>query len=229
MRIICDFDGTVTRQDGTDLVLEALAAPEWRGLQDEWTAGRLLGADCMVGQVALIGGSDAELDATLDRVDLDPDFPDFVDWCEGLGFPISIVSDGVDRFIARILARHGLERLHVTANRLAGEAGARRLELPWRRSDCAAGSGVCKCAAAAIGQAANVPTVYIGDGRSDFCVSAGADILFAKGALAEHAATRGRPYYPFVTFADVRRRLASLVEACTAAPGRQTTHPSGVL
>ena len=90
-----------------------------------------------------------------------------------------------------------------------------------------------------MGQAANVPTVYIGDGRSDFCVSAGADILFAKGALAEHAATRGRPYYPFVTFADVRRRLASLAALSSqggvgaAAPcddenGRQTNHPSGV-
>ena len=233
MRIICDFDGTITRQDGTDLVLEALAAPEWRVLQDEWTAGRLLGADCMVGQVALIGGSDADLDATLDSVELDPDFADFVGWCEAQGFALAIVSDGVDRFIARILSRHGLERLPVTANRLAGAPGARRLELPWRRSDCAAGSGVCKCAAAAIGQAANVPTVYIGDGRSDFCVSAGADILFAKGALAEHAATRGRPYYPFVTFADVQRRLASLVAPDTAAAsdektGRQTTHPSGV-
>jgi 2-hydroxy-3-keto-5-methylthiopentenyl-1-phosphate phosphatase len=234
MRIICDFDGTITRQDGTDTVLEALAAPAWRALQDEWTAGRLLGADCMVGQVALIGGSDADLGAVLDTVELDPDFVEFVDWCEALDFPISIVSDGVDRFIGRILARHGLERLPVTANRLAGEPGARRLELPWRRSDCAAGSGVCKCAAAAIGQAANVPTVYIGDGRSDFCVSAGADILFAKGALAEHAATRGRPYYPFVTFGDVRRRLASLpslsslVGTRTAAPGHQTSHPSGV-
>jgi 2,3-diketo-5-methylthio-1-phosphopentane phosphatase len=232
MRIICDFDGTITRQDGTDLVLEALAAPAWRVLQDEWVAGRLLGADCMVGQVALIGGSDADLDAALDAVELDPDFVDFVGWCEAQGFPLSIVSDGVDRFIARILARHGLEHLPVTANRLAGAPGARRLELPWRRSDCAAGSGVCKCAAAAVGQAANVPTVYIGDGRSDFCVSAGAEILFAKGALAEHAATRGRPYYPFVTFGDVRRRLASLVggdeaATCDDKNGRQTHHPLG--
>jgi 2,3-diketo-5-methylthio-1-phosphopentane phosphatase len=234
MRIICDFDGTITRQDGTDVVLEALAAPAWRELQDEWVAGRLPGADCMVGQVALIGGSDADLDATLDAVELDPHFAAFVHWCEGQDFPVSIVSDGVDRFIARILARHGLQRLPVTANRLAGKPGERRLDLPWRRSDCPAGSGVCKCAAAAVGRAANIQTVYIGDGRSDFCVSAGADILFAKGALAEHAAARGRPYYPFVTFDDVRRRLASLVSlsprvgATAAMPDRQTIHPSGV-
>jgi len=110
MRIICDFDGTITRQDSTDLVLEALAAPDWRRLQDDWLAGRLSGADCMRRQVALIGGSDAQLDAVLDRVELDPGFADFVAWCEARGLPLGIVSDGVDYFIARILARHGLQR-----------------------------------------------------------------------------------------------------------------------
>ena len=44
MRIICDFDGTITRQDSTDLVLEALADPAWRELQADWLAGRLSGA-----------------------------------------------------------------------------------------------------------------------------------------------------------------------------------------
>jgi len=33
MRIICDFDGTITPQDTTDRVLEALADPAWRELE----------------------------------------------------------------------------------------------------------------------------------------------------------------------------------------------------
>lgn len=210
MRIICDFDGTITRQDTTDLVLERLADPEWATLQDAWLAGRLSGADCMTGQIALVGGSQADLDAVLDSVALDPGFADFVGWCEARGFPIDIVSDGVDRFITRILARHGLERLPSRANRLAGQAGGWRLELPWRAADCAAGSGVCKCAAAEEAEAG--PIVYVGDGRSDFCVSGRADILFAKGALADHCAAHGRSYHPFDTFHDVRRKLASLVD-----------------
>ncbi|HEY3951049.1 MtnX-like HAD-IB family phosphatase [Phenylobacterium sp.] len=209
MRIICDFDGTITRQDTTDLVLERLADRKWAALQDAWLAGKLSGADCMTGQIALVGGSQAELDAVLDSVQLDPGFPAFVAWCEANGFPIGIVSDGVDRFIDRILTRHGLDQLTATANRLAGEPGAWRLELPWREAGCAAGSGVCKCAVSA-GEA---PMVYVGDGRSDFCVSGRADILFAKGALAEHCAAQGRSYYPFDTFHDVRRRLAMLVGA----------------
>lgn len=218
IRIICDFDGTITQQDTTDLVLEQLADRSWAVLQDAWLAGKLSGADCMTGQIALIGGSQADLEAVLDSVQLDPGFLDFVVWCERQALPIQIVSDGVDQFIARILARHGLQRLPVTSNRLVGTPGAWRLETPWRSADCLAGLGVCKCAAAAERQAPGA-MVFVGDGRSDFCVAAQADILFAKGALADHAATRGRAYYPFVTFDDVRRRLAALTGIRPAVAG----------
>jgi 2-hydroxy-3-keto-5-methylthiopentenyl-1-phosphate phosphatase len=208
MRVICDFDGTVTRQDTTDWVLEHLADTRWRSLQDEWLAGRIDGAECMRSQVALIGGSDADLNAVLDRVELDPGFPDFVAWAEAAAIPVSIASDGVDYFIARILARYGFERLPVTTNRLAGAPGARRLDHPAKPPTCVSGSGVCKCAASE----GDGLLVYVGDGRSDFCVSDRANILFAKGALADYAADRGRPYLAFDTFHDVRRALASLAE-----------------
>lgn len=212
MRIICDFDGTISRRDTTDLVLETLADPGWRALEDEWLAARLSAADCMRGQVALIGGAQGDLDAVLDAVELDPGFSAFADWCDARGLPVSIASDGVDYFIDRILRRHGLERLDVVANRLAGEAGGWRLEQPWARAGCAAGSGVCKCAAAGPAQPART-LVYVGDGRSDFCVSARADILFAKGALADYAAARGQAFHPFETFHDVTAALALMLGA----------------
>lgn len=211
MRIICDFDGTVTRQDSTDLVLETLADPAWQGLQADWVAGRLSGAACMRAQVALIGGSAGDLDAVLDRVELDPGFAAFADWCEARGLPLSIVSDGVDRFLAHILGRHGLTRVPAVANRLAGEAGRWELQQPLKRSDCANGSGVCKCAAAALDTAEGGTVVFVGDGRSDFCIAGRADVLFAKGVLAAHYDNLQQPYLPFDTFHDVRRTLSVLV------------------
>jgi len=217
MRIFCDFDGTATQGDSTDLVLEALADPRWRELQAEWERGRLSGAACMAGQVALIGGGAADLDAVLERVELDPGFAALVAWSEARGLALSLVSDGVDYFIARILERHGLQRLQVVANRLAGAPGAQRLEHPPRPADCASGAGVCKCAAVAEA-AADETVVFVGDGRSDFCVSARADILFAKGALAAHARAAGTPYRPFETLHDVRRALSALIAAPPTAP-----------
>jgi len=219
MRIICDFDGTISRRDTTDLVLEQLADPAWRDLEDDWLAGRITAAACMQAQIALIGGSAAELDALLDTVELDPGFPAFVAWCGEQGLPVSIASDGVDYFIARILRRHGLGHLQVVANRLAGEAGAWRLEQPSGRDGCAAGSGVCKCAVVRVRPDDAAPSlkVYVGDGRSDFCVAGCAELLFAKGALAEYAAARAQPFLPFDTFDDVTRALALRLRKAAAA------------
>jgi 2,3-diketo-5-methylthio-1-phosphopentane phosphatase len=210
MRIICDFDGTITPQDTTDRVLEALADPAWRELEAQWVAADITASECMRRQIALIGGGQGELDAVLDGAALDPGFRDFVAWAERRGLPVAVVSDGVDYFITRILARHGLAHLPVVANRLAGAPGAWRLEQPWTRKGCAAGSGVCKCEVAGPWTGDLPTTIYVGDGRSDFCVSGRTDLLFAKGALADYAAARGQAFLPFETFHDVTRALARL-------------------
>lgn len=213
MHVFCDFDGTITRCDTTDYVLARLARPEWEAVEAEWNAGRITAAACMRRQVGMIEATNAELEAVLDSVELDPGFVGFVEWCEAEGIPVSIVSDGVRQFIDRILSRHGLQRLPVVANRLAGGPKRRRLEQPWMREGCAAGSGVCKCAVAAQNRPEGRETmVFVGDGRSDFCVSGRADILFAKSKLADYATSRGRPYIAFDTFEDVTRALADLAK-----------------
>jgi 2-hydroxy-3-keto-5-methylthiopentenyl-1-phosphate phosphatase len=219
MHVFCDFDGTITQVDTTDRVLSRLAAAGWEALESDWRAGRIDAAACMRGQIALIEGSDADLDRVLDEVELADGFVDFVDWCDVHGIAFSVVSDGVDHFIRRILRRHGLARLPVVSNVLVGGPGARRLAQPHRRDGCAAGSGVCKCAATAqpAGQPAGQPRrrtlVYIGDGRSDFCVSARADLLFAKSDLAAYAAGRAQPHHPFTSFSEIGAVLAGIVEA----------------
>ena len=213
MQVFCDFDGTISVVDTTDRVLSRLAAPEWEQLEADWVAGRIDAAACMRGQVALIGGGDAELDDVLDEIELDPGFCAFAAWCADRDLPLTIVSDGVDHFIRRILSRHGLGELPIVSNRLAGEAGARRLEQPHRREGCAAGAGVCKCATAAARAVPGETIVYIGDGRSDFCVSQRADVLFAKDTLADYAAGRGQPHHLYETFHDITAMLAPLVDA----------------
>jgi 2,3-diketo-5-methylthio-1-phosphopentane phosphatase len=214
MRIFCDFDGTIAKVDTTDLVLTRLADPAWEALEERWTRGEITAAECMRGQVALIGGDDAALDAVLDSVQLADGFGEFVAWCQANAVPLTVVSDGVDRFIARILDRHGLGHLPVIANHLVGNAElGRRLEQPWSRAGCAAGSGVCKCQVAAksderIGDPSDL-MVFIGDGRSDFCVSGRADLLFARDKLAAYARSRAVPHHEFSDFHTITTTLAT--------------------
>lgn len=217
MQVFCDFDGTISAVDTTDHVLNRLAAPAWEALEADWLAGRIDAATCMRGQIALIGGDDAALDAALDEVKVDPGFAAFAAWCAEAGVPLTVVSDGVDYFIRRVLARHGLGQLPIISNRLAGQPGARRLDQPFQREGCAAGAGVCKCQATAPVGGAGDLTIYIGDGRSDFCVSGRADVLFAKDALADYAAARGQAHHPFTTFHDITATVAGLFESRRAS------------
>ena len=215
MHVFCDFDGTITTVDTTDQVLSRLAAPAWEEIEADWRAGRITAAACMKAQVALIEGDDSALDSVLDGIELAEGFTDFVAWCEAHAIPLTIVSDGVDYFIRRILRRHGVSDLPVVSNRLGGRAGARRLSQPHRREGCAAGSGVCKCEATSkrLGKGVRPSLVFIGDGRSDFCVSGRAELLFAKDELAVYAVGRGQAHHPFNTFHDVVAVLAPMVEA----------------
>ncbi len=215
MRVYCDFDGTITKADTTDEVLNRLAGEGWVQLEDDWVAGRITAAECMRGQIALIQHDDLALDAVLDTMSIRDGFTDLVQWCRENRIPLTIVSDGVDRFIHRILARHDLGHIPVFSNRLVSGEGGYSLEQPFRRQGCAAGSGVCKCEIVDVAPPAD-PMVFVGDGRSDFCVSGRADLLFARDRLVQYAEQRGQAYIPFDNFFDV------LLELQAHVAGRRT-------
>jgi len=216
MRVYCDFDGTITKADTTDEVLSRLAGGEWMRLEEDWVAGRITAAQCMRGQIALIRHDDIALDAVLDTMTIREGFGELVHWCRDNLVSFTIVSDGVDRFIHRILARHDLGHIPVFSNRLTSDGMRYGLEQPFMRLGCAAGSGVCKCEIIDVAPPAD-PLVFIGDGRSDFCASGRAELLFARDRLAEYAEHRGLAYLPFDTFFDVLLALkAHVAERRTA-------------
>jgi 2-hydroxy-3-keto-5-methylthiopentenyl-1-phosphate phosphatase len=211
MQVFCDFDGTVSKEDVTDLVLQRYARPEWRAIEDQWVSGKITSAICMQRQIRLIEATRAELNAFLDTVEIDSDFIAFKRFCDNAGLGLSVVSDGVDYFIRRVLRRHQITSIPVIANRLREgdelSKSAYDLDFPAISSSCNAGSGVCKCAVVS----PSVDYIYIGDGRSDFCVSNEAPVVFAKSNLADYCRSRGIEFFPYDSFADVQRSLASIL------------------
>jgi 2,3-diketo-5-methylthio-1-phosphopentane phosphatase len=210
MRVVCSFESTIALDDVRRALLTAFAEPSWRDVEALWEGGDITAAERAERQIALIDATDAELNAFLDEVRIDPAFARFVGWCRNEGMAVSILSDGVDRFIERILTNHGLSRLPIVANELTGSETQRGLMQPWSRTGCAAGSGVCKCDVAVLESIDEDLLVYVGAGRSDFCVSARADVLFARGELAQYAAARKRGYFAFQTFDDIAAVLVRL-------------------
>jgi len=201
--ILCDFDGTISVEDVTDALLERYGEPGWEDLEEEWQRGRISSRVCMQRQIGMLRLGQAELDAEAEAFRIDPDFPAFVAAARAANWQIAVVSDGLDRVIHAILARHGLDDLTVHANRLVPAGPDRwRLESPCADVSCRVDAGTCKCARAQQARAAGMRVMLIGDGASDFCVAHQADLVLAKHRLIEHCRTHDLNHFPIVGFGD---------------------------
>lgn len=221
VNIICDFDGTIALGDVTDSLLERFADASWKDVEAQWLAGKIGSRDCMARQVALIEADHERLNRYLDTIGVDPSFPSFVDKCSKFqDINLLVVSDGIDYVIKRILGNSALSGLRVKANSLVALPENRyRLEFPHSKPDCNVHAGTCKCAIAQMhgGKAwqAN-STLLIGDGLSDICLASHAEFVFAKDRLLDHCRQNSIPHLPFATFADIERRLASVLAELNA-------------
>jgi 2-hydroxy-3-keto-5-methylthiopentenyl-1-phosphate phosphatase len=206
--VLCDFDGTVSLEDVTDSLLLRFGQPGWDAFEAQWRAGQIGSLECMAAQVALLDCSGDELDEYLASVAIDPDFFAFVRAVELLGWPLTILSDGLDYAIVSILARHGLGHLSIVANRLQSN-GPRswRLGFPNAKIGCA--SGTCKCAFA---PDAGPRILLVGDGASDFCVAARADLSFARKRLLDHCLDNALAHRPVANFKQALALLPSLAD-----------------
>lgn len=218
INIICDFDGTISPLDTTDLILSRFALPQWEEVERQWVSGLISSRECMYRQVGLLKTDKRSLDALIDEIPLTPGFEDFMAWAGELGLRPRIISDGLDYVIGRVLAAHGLRDIQVWANRLLITERGFGLEFPHGRSDC--GSGVCKCAVAA--ESAG-PIILIGDGRSDLCLADQADFVFARSGLQleRYCREKKRPHASYGSFHDVMTFFEKRVRRSDLAGFRQ--------
>ncbi|MEN5313825.1 HAD-IB family phosphatase [Pseudomonas koreensis] len=211
--IVCDFDGTITRTDVIDSILERFADPSWEAIENEWLEGKIGSRECLSRQLALIQATPAQLLEFFDSIEIDPDFPDFVDHVIGLGASLEVVSDGIEQGIARILARNYVTLLPILANRLRQiDHDKWRIDFPYASDACRAAAGNCKCKSTP----GSKRVLVIGDGQSDMCVASTADFVFAKDRLAEHCERNGIAYARFDSFAELPQLLARLPLAAAA-------------
>ena len=202
--VYVDFDGTIVPKDATDRILEAYALPQWLEYEEAFQAGRITSRECMAKQVDLIRATPAQFDELIDGIGPDPDFARFVDLCRDHGAEISVLSDGMDRAVARVLGNAGID-IAYRANRLVWLGEDRwKLEYPYISDTCRVQAGNCKCtphqqvqADAALHRA-----LLVGDGRSDFCLAGRVDLVLAKARLLDHCKANDLPHLAFSDFAE---------------------------
>jgi 2-hydroxy-3-keto-5-methylthiopentenyl-1-phosphate phosphatase len=197
MRLVLDWDGTVTERDTLHMTIERFGDVEVFRQMEGRIAHDLTLNEVIGTEMATISAPLDEVRAwLLDTVIVRPGLADLVTAYDPL-----IVSAGFRELIEPVLEREGVVAA-IVANRLEPDpAGWRAVFL--ERDVCEVCGEPCKRMALAGGG----PFAYVGDGISDRCVALAADRLFARDGLARWLDELGVAYEPYDDLNDVRRAL----------------------
>jgi len=207
----CDFDGTVTVEDISVLLLDAFGDSDWRRWEKEYQEGRI-----SVGRFnSLVFGTVRADGATMleyarQKAVIRPGFAEFVGMCRRSGFRLVIVSNGLQFYIEQLLKDIGMAEIEMHAARTRFFPNGLRVEYVGPDGN-AVDSGF-KDAYAHMFLADGYRVVYIGDGRSDLAPASLCHQVFAAadtGSLLSLCRETGVECRPFSSFHDIVRAIES--------------------
>ena len=197
MRLVVDWDGTVTVRDSIWMFMERFGDQGLFQRMEEGLGTTVSHREVMEREMATITASLDEVNAWLvENVSLRDGFRELVE-----RFSPLVLSMGFHETIEPILAREGIE-VELLANRVEESPDGWRVR--WRDAEpCPVCGDVCKRS----GMPRGTPIIYVGDGYSDRCPAALADRIFARRDLAAYLDAEGTAYEPFETFHDIAAAL----------------------
>ena len=196
MRLVLDWDGTVTERDTLDLVLQEFGDAEiYERVEGELERGAMTLNEVIAAEFATVTAPLGDVvPYVLEHARVRPGFAELARARRPL-----VVSSGFHELIEPLLEREGvLGAVELRANRVEARPDGWRVD--FRVSEtCEVCGEPCKR-----GDLPEGEVVYAGDGHSDYCVSLAASRVFATGSLARWLQRRGIAFTPLTDF----RRLA---------------------
>jgi 2-hydroxy-3-keto-5-methylthiopentenyl-1-phosphate phosphatase len=216
VRVFCDFDGTVCPQDIGAQFFRKFAGEKAQGFAEELFNGTITMQEWLsrlCEAIPLI--TREEFNAYIDQFALDSSFGDFVRFAEERGVPLTVLSDGLDVYVERVLSNAGLQRLPFFANHaeFVGSSGGGKLVVtfPYTDAECHL-CGNCKRNHMLVRSADEDIIIYCGDGFSDRCPVRFADFVFAKRQLIRYCQQQNITYFEFRQFGDIREKLEEILQ-----------------
>jgi len=199
--IYCDFDGTITKRDSVNEFFE-LYAPNWLNSEKLWIEGKISSRENAIIQVGLLKNiSQKQLDDYINSIEIDDYFLEFVEFVKSNNIKLTILSDGFDLFIQKVLERYNLD-IPYYANKLIYKDGKFSIEFPYYNENCDKKAGMCKCQ-----KVKEKSFCYIGDGTSDLCIASKADVLFASKNLHIYCKENNIKHSHFISFHSIIESL----------------------
>ena len=216
-RVFIDFDGTITRRDVGDAMFETFGGKRCTEYIRAYREEEISAVECFRHECDACGIVDkCALDSFLDSQEVDQSFSSFVHYCNEHGFQYCVVSDGMDYYIKRILARQGLGHVPFLSNvlELVPSGGSSQVRLagkfPYTDEVCDR-CACCKRDYMLSVSADDDNIVYIGEGYSDRCPARYADVVFAKDELLAHCRRENIACFEYRIFGDIMKRIEQLL------------------
>jgi 2-hydroxy-3-keto-5-methylthiopentenyl-1-phosphate phosphatase len=206
-----DFDGTVTEEDVSFLLLDTYVGSQWREYLKEYTSGKIpVGAfnKKVFGMMKADRQTMTDLVLHSERVKIRPGLNELMEFCNRKDFKVVIVSNGLIFYIEAILKSLGINGLDIYAAenvfypggmkvRYIGPDG-KELEAGFKEAYT---EMLCK---------KGYDVIYIGNGTSDIYPSRRAHYVFATADLLHRCREEKLECIPFNDFHDVISGLEAL-------------------
>lgn len=216
LRFFIDFDGTITKNDVVDMILERFAKSQWHDIEQEWASGKIGSRECLSRQMALVSAGKEELDRLIDQVEIDPFFVSFIKHADALSIPVAVVSDGFEMVIQKVLGKafgdcpEFLETLPIFSNQLSWTSQkSLKVDFP-KGAPCAHGCANCKVRVIESLSQEGDDIIFIGDGMSDRFAARSAFLTFAKGKLLKYCTDHQINYRRYFDFNDIDQWMSNV-------------------
>jgi 2-hydroxy-3-keto-5-methylthiopentenyl-1-phosphate phosphatase len=192
VRLVLDWDGTVTEADTLDLLLQEFGDTEIYERVEAELGRTMTLNDVIAAEFATVTAPLADvLPWLLEHARIRPGFAELVHAYRPL-----IVSSGFHETIEPLLERQGvLDAVELRANRLDPRPEGWRVVFRTEH-DCGTCGEPCK--------RRDLPpdgqVVFVGDGYSDRCAALAADRVFARDGLADYLRSQGVVFEPLTDF-----------------------------
>jgi 2-hydroxy-3-keto-5-methylthiopentenyl-1-phosphate phosphatase len=206
-----DFDGTVTEEDVSFLLLDTYVGSKWREYLKEYTEGRIPVGTFNKKVFAMVKADRQTMtDFVLssDHVKIRPGFKDYLDYCSQKDIKNVIVSNGLIFYIEAILKKLGFSSVEVYAaqNRFS----PRGMKVAYMGPDGTEMEVGFKEAYTELLEKKGYDVIYVGDGASDIFSARRARYVFAINELLKYCRKEKVPCTPFTDFYDIIKGLEAM-------------------